>query len=125
MRRLIFGILFLVACNSAFSQTKAELGFFGGAAYYMGDINHTYHFYSSSVAIGGIYRYNFNTRYSLRASMLFSGLKGEDRDFKNQYQRNRGASFDTDVVDLSLQAEFNFQPFWSPGKSRTKSWFLM
>lgn len=120
MHKLILGILFLVVSSTAFTQTKAELGFYGGVGYYMGDINPTYHFYSSSVAIGGIYRYNFNSRYSLRAGMIFSGLSGEDRDFKNQYQQSRGASFDTDLVDLSLQAEFNFQPFWSPGKSKTK-----
>ena len=120
MRRLILGLLLLVVTNVSFSQTKAELGFFGGVAYYMGDINPNKHFYSSSVAIGGIYRYNFNSRYSLRASMLFSGLKGEDLDFNNFYQQNRGGAFDTDLVDLSLQAEFNFQPFWVPKKSKTK-----
>ena len=120
MYRLILGILLFVASSSAYSQSRAELGVFGGAAYYLGDINPTWHFYSSSVALGGIYRYNFNSRYSLRGSMLFSGLSGEDLDFKNNYQQNRGASFNTDLVDLALQVEFNFQPFWAPKKSKTK-----
>jgi hypothetical protein len=120
MHRLILGILFLLVSGTAISQTKAELGFFGGTAYYMGDINPTWHFRNSSVAVGGVYRYNFDSRYSLRANMLFTSLKGDDLDAKNNYQLNRGASFNTDVVDLSLQVEFNFQPFWAPKKSRTK-----
>ncbi|RUT73210.1 DUF6089 family protein [Ancylomarina longa] len=120
MYKLILGILLFVLSSSAFSQTKAELGIFGGAAYYMGDINPQKQLYSSSVALGGIYRYNFNSRYSLRASMLFSGLSGNDLDFKNSYQQARGASFNTDLVDLSLQVEFNFQPFRAPQKSKTR-----
>ena len=120
MYKLILGILFFAISTTAFSQTKAELGFFGGVAYYLGDINPNKQFYSNSVALGGIYRYNFNSRYSLRAGMLFSGLSGEDKDFNNSYQKARGASFDTDLVDLSLQVEFNFQPFWSPKKSKSQ-----
>ena len=120
MYKLILGILFFAISTTAFSQTKAELGFFGGVAYYLGDINPNKQFYSNSVALGGIYRYNFNSRYSLRAGMLFSGLSGEDKDFDNSYQKARGASFDTDLVDLSLQVEFNFQPFWSPKKSKSQ-----
>lgn len=120
MLRLILGVLFFAISSSAFSQTKAEIGFFGGVSYYLGDINPQKQFYSSSVALGGIYRYNFNSRYSLRAGMLFSNLKAEDLDFKNTYQQTRGASFNTDLVDLSLQVEFNFQPFWVPKKSKSK-----
>lgn len=121
MYKLILGILFFAIGNSAFSQTKAELGFFGGVSYYLGDINPQKQFYSNSVALGGIYRYNFNSRYALRAGMLFSGLKGEDKDFNNSYQKARGASFKTDLVDLSLQVEFNFQPFWSPKKAKSQT----
>lgn len=120
MNKLILGLLFFAISTTAFSQTKAELGFFGGIAYYLGDINPNKQFYSSSVALGGIYRYNFNSRYSLRAGMLFSGLSGDDKDFNNSYQKARGASFDTDLVDLSLQVEFNFQPFWSPKRSKSQ-----
>ena len=97
---------------ATFSQSKSELGFYGGAAYYLGDINPTDHFQPSNVAVGGIYRYNFNSRYALRAGMLFTSLEGSDFDAK--------ASFSTDVVDLSLQVEFNFQPFQTPKKTRTK-----
>jgi len=120
MYRIIFGIVFLLMSSTVFSQSRSELGIFGGTAYYLGDINPSYHFRSSNVAVGGIYRYNFNSRYALRAGMLFTSLQADDLDARNSYQRNRGANFNTDVVDLSLQVEFNFQPFQTPKKARTK-----
>jgi hypothetical protein len=121
MYKLILGILFLAISSTAFSQTKAELGLFGGASYYLGDINPKKQFYSSSFALGGIYRYNFNSRYSLRAGMLFSSLSADDKDFDNSYQQARGASFETDLIDLSVQVEFNFQSFWSPKRTKSKT----
>ncbi len=120
MRKLILVLFFFIVWNLAFAQPKAELGVFLGTAYYMGDINPSKHFYEAGTTTGGIYRYNFNSRYAVRAGMLFSKLKGSDFDFENNYQQNRGAYFETDVVDLSVQLEFNFQPFWTPKVSKTK-----
>ncbi|MFA8433763.1 MAG: DUF6089 family protein [Marinifilaceae bacterium] len=120
MKRLLSGIVFLILSFSGWAQTKADLGIFGGVSYYMGDINPKKQFYSPGFTLGGIYRYNFDPHFSLRASMLFSDLSADDLDFNNNFQQQRRANFDTEVVDLALQVEFNFQPFWVPKKSRTK-----
>ena len=59
-------------------------------------------------------------RYALRTSLSFGNLKGNDLDFDNKYQQSRAASFKTELVDFSLQLEFNFQPFLVPLSSRAK-----
>jgi hypothetical protein len=77
----------------------------------MGDINMVRHFYKPSPAIGGMYRYNFNPRNSLRFHAIYSDIRGNDLDFKNDFQQDRGLSFSTSFMDLALNTEFNFLPY--------------
>ncbi len=119
MRNLFLGILLLIGTNTI-AQTYSELGVYGGSSFYMGDINPNSLFYNSKLALGGVFRYNFDTRYALRANVLFSDLSAADIDFNNQHQQKRNKSFATEIIDMSLQLEFNFQPFWVPKKSKTK-----
>ncbi len=119
MRKFLLGILLLIGTN-AFAQVSSELGLYGGTAFYMGDINTNSLFYKSNLAVGGIFRQNFSTRYALRGNILFTSLSASDMDFNNQYQQKRGKSFSADVIDMSLQVEFNFQPFGLVSKKRNK-----
>jgi len=114
----------LICCTSTIStaQKKTDLGIFTGTSYYMGDINMERHFYAPSAAVGPIIRYNFNPRHSLRFNAIYGTLRGEDLDFRNEFQRLRGHSFNTSFVDASFNFEFNFFPYkiyqrkdiWSP-----------
>lgn len=119
MRNYFLGLLLLIG-TAAFGQSYSELGVYAGTAFYMGDINTNSPFYNSKLAIGGVFRHNFSERYALRANVLFSDLSANDKDFNNTYQQKRNKSFATDIIDMSLQLEFNFQPFWAPKKSKTK-----
>ncbi len=119
MRKFFLGILLFIG-TSTFAQTSSDLGLYAGAAFYMGDINPNSLFYDSHTAIGGVFRQNFGTRYALRANVLFTNLSASDFDFKNQYQQKRGKSFTTEVIDMSLQVEFNFQEFWIHQRRKTK-----
>jgi len=120
MYKFIFGILFFFLGHNIFAQNSSDAGFLLGANYYMGDINPNKQLYSSSPTVGFLYRYNMGTRYTVRTSLSFSSLSGSDLDFDDVYQQSRGASFETELVDFSLQVEFNFQPFMAPLSSRTK-----
>ncbi len=83
----------------------------GGASYYMGDINHTRHFYSPSPGGGIIFRYNLNPRQSFRFSGIYTSLKGSDSDFEDAFQQRRNSSFKTSIIDLAISSEFNFMSY--------------
>jgi hypothetical protein len=112
---LIFLLVFPSKHISA--QRKSDIGIIGGASYYMGDINHSRHFYAPSPAGGIIYRYNLNPRHSFRFSGIYTSLKGSDRDFEDEYQLQRNQSFKTSIIDLAITTEFNFLDY-SPTKLR-------
>ncbi len=107
----------LLATFSAFTQKAADIGIFAGTAYYLGDINPNRHFYRPSFSIGALYRYNINTRYAIRFNAYYVHLSGNDLDFPDQVHPDRPlspASFNTSLLDLALQGEFNFLPY-TPG----------
>jgi len=111
-KRAILPAMLLFALTVS-AQRNANVGVFGGVSYYMGDINPNRHFYRPAPAFGGLYRYNINTRYSIRANGYYARLAGNDADFPDIYRPDRPAnpaSFSTSLVDLSLQIEFNFFP---------------
>ncbi len=96
----------------SFSQRNSDIGIFSGFSYYMGDINPKKYFYSPSPSFGGIYRYNINRRYALRANAFYGRLKGNDLDFPNHYHPDRpSVSFTTTLLDLGGNFEFNFLPY--------------
>jgi hypothetical protein len=63
------------------------------------------------------YRYNLHPRQSLRANILYGGLRGNDLDFNNSFQQSRAESFSATVGEVVLQFEFNFLPYTTLGKT--------
>jgi opacity protein-like surface antigen len=106
-------LILILACilPDAWSQRKGDIGIFGGASYYMGEINPVRHFYKPSPDFGAIYRYNFNQRNSLRFHAIYGSLRGDDLDFTNDFQQARALSFQTSFLELALNTEFNFLPY--------------
>ena len=92
-------------------QKKSDIGIIGGPSYYLGDINHSRHFYSVSPAGGLIYRYNFNARNSVRFHGIFVMLKGDPADFEQPYPNSTTEAFTTNLVELGITTEFNFMPY--------------
>lgn len=98
------------------AQRNADIGAFAGTSYYMGDINPNRHFYRPSFSLGLLYRYNINTRWAIRANGYISDLSGDDMDFPERFNPDRSSSparFHTNVLDVAVQAEFNFLPYTS------------
>lgn len=95
----------------SYSQRYWEAGFSLGSTYYLGDINHSRHFYSPGIAGGGFLRYTFTQRWQVRLGAFGGVLSGDDLDFNNEFQQLRAHSFSTPVVDVTGQVEFNFKPF--------------
>lgn len=107
---IILLITFLVLSKNVHSQRESDFGFSGGGAYYMGDINPFIPFYSPKINLGFVYRYNLNPHYVLKLEGNYLRLAGNDADFDNEFQKARGASFNTAVSELTGQFEFNFLP---------------
>lgn len=110
MKKLLILVCIIFTTTFSYGQRESDLGFAGGAAYYMGDINPNTPFYSPNLNLGIIYRYNFNKHYILKFEANYLNLSGDDLDFDNTFQQSRGENFNNTLTDLSLQFEFNFLP---------------
>lgn len=101
-------VLFVAISFSGFSQKGYEVGGFVGMTNYIGDINPNFSLKTPGATIGGIARYNFNTRTVLRFDMNAGILRGKDEVAENNFQKARNLSFRTDYLDAALNFEFNF-----------------
>ncbi|MBT5858778.1 MAG: outer membrane beta-barrel protein [Flavobacteriales bacterium] len=116
-------LLFVFSLSSTYAQYKPnqEFGFLGGAGYYTGDLNPT-HFNNLRVAGGITYRKNFDRRFSFKSSALYTNVYADDANSSDPIKVNRNLHFQSDIIELSGQVEFNFLPYetgnslysWSP-----------
>ncbi len=122
----ILSVILLFFVLSVSAQKIPELGFFVGKSNYNGELNPTNQFSNDagSLAIGGIFRYNLNPRYALKASLLISEIKGDDRIADLEFGGMRKASFESNLLELSGQIEFNFMEYEMGQRSRAFSPFI-
>jgi hypothetical protein len=112
-RRIIFCTLFFTAVT-AFSQSRKrnfiqrELGFFGGASYYIGDINTRRHFLANHPALGAFFRYSTNYRYAFRLGFNYGSISGNDAASGEPDQIERNINFRSKIYEAYSIAEFNF-----------------
>jgi opacity protein-like surface antigen len=116
MKKCILGIFVLTTILSAAKSQDAveQLGEFGitvGAAHYFGDLNTRAQINRPKPAIGIFFKKQFNNYLGIRASMHYAQLGYSDIYSKVDYQKRRNLSFNTDIVELALQGDFNFFKF--------------
>lgn len=110
MRRLFLLIVLLLSVLPLRAQIwlgKSEIGFTVGGMNYIGDLNDQSMLGTVNLAVGGLYRYNFDERWSLRLDIDYGHLEGGNPD----YIARRNLSFRSYLFEGSLRAEFNFFPF--------------
>jgi len=110
MKNYLSAIL-LVCIATASQAQRIELGAFGGASYYMGDLNPKKPFELSQPAFGLVYRYNFHNRIALKASLTRGKVMGDDLITK--YREERGINFETNINELAAVMEFNFLEYFT------------
>jgi len=88
-------------------MSRTEIGFTAGGMNYIGDLNNQSVFGKVNVAAGGLLRYNFDERWSMRGDIDFGHVEGGNPD----YIERRNLSFYSHIVEASLRVEFNFFPF--------------
>jgi len=102
MKRLLVIFLSGFLSVAALGQESVDIGIFGGGGTYFGDMTKINFQQSVNPAYGGFLRYNFNPRYALRFFVL-NGTIGADGEFESEPW-----DFDKNVLDVSLQFEFNY-----------------
>lgn len=120
LKKLLF---FFFVFNTFFftvqSQRKtADLGLFIGRSYYMGELNPKTHVGNGvgGFTYGGIFRYNLNMRYSLKATLIRTKLSAEDEQVNFPFNQARNASFETNLTEFAGSIEFNFLPYRTGNK---------
>lgn len=103
-------LVLLLAALSARAQIwlgKSDIGFTIGGMNYIGDLNNQSMFGTVNLAYGGMYRLNFDERWSMRIDIDYGHVEGGNPD----YIARRNLSFHSYIFEGALRAEFNFFPF--------------
>ena len=108
LKKILIYILILLPTSLYSQNLRHELGIYGGASYYMGDVNPAKLFYSIGPSFGGVYRFDLNARYALRFSGIFAKVSGSDSKSNNGYQLTRNHSFNSKIIEFATMFEFNF-----------------
>ena len=109
--RLLISYIFLLVTVNVFTQQWTDVGVNLGLSFYNGDLNESKLFYKPSFSRGVLFKFNLDTRYSVKFAVKNCNLNGSDSDFNNPYQNSRRNSFQIKVWDVVLQTEFNFLPY--------------
>lgn len=110
MRHFILLFLLFACSKTAFTQTF-EVGPFIGGANYIGDVGSTTYINPNSLVFGGIVKWNRSNRHSLRATLLYADINGDDAKSNQVRRQQRGYYFSNHIAEASLGLEFNFWSF--------------
>ena len=119
MKMKILALLFFVSiAGIANAQTeryeyvqKGEFGITAGLAHYFGDLNTRAGISRPKPAIGAFLRKQFGNYVGVRLSAHYAQLGYSDVYSKNDYQKLRNLSFNTNIWEVALQGDFNFFKF--------------
>lgn len=115
--RNIFGklTLALLAIVLVSNESKAqywEVGGSVGSAFYFGDLNTEFSLKRPGLAVGFMARRNFvDHRLCLKAGVNYARVGFSDALSDNAFQQMRNLSFRSDIIEGTLQFEFNFMPY--------------
>lgn len=127
MKQLLVIFLIGFLAIKALAQPSVDIGVFGGAGTYLGDMTKVDFQKSINPAYGGFVRYNFNPRYALRFNVINGtiGAEGEyDYQPYNPDPTDLSWNFSKNVLDLSLSFEWNYLKYIVGDKSTPWSTFI-
>jgi hypothetical protein len=133
MKKLLLFFLVVFLLSKAFSQPSIDIGLFGGVGSYIGDVSKISFTKSVNPAYGGFVRYNFNPRYGLRFNVVDGQIGASGKaEYYNSSSSNDGPelitngnySFKKNVLDVSLNFEWNYLKYIVGEKTTPWSTFL-
>lgn len=111
---LLAATLLSLAVNAQYDNEyvqQGEFGFSAGGAHYFGDLNNRAAFNRPKPAFGVFFRKQFGNYIGARISGHFAQVGYSDRYSKNEYQRIRNLSFNSNIFEIAVQGDFNFFKF--------------
>lgn len=92
-------------------KVEGEFGVTLGAAHYFGDLNTNAAINRPKPAVGVFFRKQFGEYIALRVGLHYAQLGYSDVYSKNDFQKRRNLSFNTNIWEGTLQGDFNFMRF--------------
>ena len=115
MRRLLYiGIICTLLTFNTQAQeffTGTEYGILMGGSQYFGDLNTNYGFKTIHPALGLFVRYQINPYISVKWVGNYTHVGYSDALSSDPYEHLRNLSFESDIAEVAMQAEFNFFRF--------------
>src|SRR5690554_7845086 len=107
-----FTTVFLLLTTALVAKAQTyEIGGMVGGANYIGDIGKTNYVNPSTLAVGGIFKWNRSARHAFRASFLVANIGGDDAKSENSRRAERGYYFKNNIKELSIGLEYTFWDF--------------
>ncbi len=110
MRYLILFLLSIFFAQTSHSQIY-EVGMFVGGSNFIGDVGATDYISPNTAALGLLLKWNRSPRHSWRVSLIYSDLKGYDKDSDDPRRVERNYEFDSNLLEISAGMEFTFWDF--------------
>lgn len=113
----VLGLVICVSTAKAQLESYVHAGEFGisiGAAHYYGDLNTRAGINRPKFAAGVFFTKQFNNYIGIKVAGNFAQLGYSDIYSKNEAQKIRNLSFNTNIWEFSLNGQFNFFKFY-PG----------
>ena len=124
MKQFLVVFLFGFLAVKALAQPSVDIGIFGGAGTYFGDMTKIDLQKSINPAYGGFVRFNFNPRYALRFNVI-NGTIGAEGEFDYQPNPlNNFWKFNKNVLDISMNFEWNYLKYIVGDKDTPWTTFL-
>jgi hypothetical protein len=116
MKVLITLLVAAVSYNLANAQRndyvqQGEFGITVGASHYFGDLNTRAAINRPKPALGVFFRKQFGNYIAARLTAHYAQLGYSDTYSKNDYQKTRNLSFNSNIWEVALQGDFNFFKF--------------
>lgn len=93
------------------NEIIGEFGFSVGAAHYFGDLNNRANINRPKPAFGLFFRKQFGNYIGMRVSAHYAQVGYADRYSKNEFQKLRNLSFNSNIWEFAVQGDFNFYKF--------------
>jgi hypothetical protein len=90
---------------------EGEFGFSVGAAHYFGDLNTRSGLNRPKPALGIFFKKQFGNYVGLRVSGHYAQVGYSDIYSKNEYQKLRNLSFNSNIYEFAVQGDFNFYKY--------------
>ena len=119
MRKALVIILFAFS-TASFGQL-AELGLFGGATNFMGDVGPSGLYPPQGWVAGLNFRYQFNEHYGVRLSGNYGTVAADDANSNWESRQDRNLSFQSTLWEASIMMEINFFDYVTGSKKKNHS----